>query len=90
MAEPRCCCGLAPEREFKSEFLCFESQLGFGGVSFRTVLSDSCASGAARQHLPGGICSFVAVSHFALLLERLHEVGNSNCRRRVRRITVVV
>lgn len=49
MAEPRCCCG--PEREFKSEFLCFESQLGFGGVSVRTVLSDSCASGAAQQDL---------------------------------------
>lgn len=61
-----------------------------GEFLFRTVLSDSCASDAARQHLPGGICSFVAVSHFALLLERLHEVGNSNCRRRVRRITVVV
>lgn len=36
------------------------------------------------------ICSFVAAWYFALLLERQHQFGSGGCRRRVRRITVVV
>lgn len=64
---------------FKSEFLCFESQLGFEGVSIKTVYSDGSTSRAAQQHLAGRIYSFVAVSYFILLLKRLPMFGSGNC-----------
>lgn len=38
---PAAAAGRRLRGEFKSEFLCFESRLGFGGVSFKTVFADS-------------------------------------------------